>query len=40
MPIWHELITADADEIPGNRFALVAEDNGGARFGLVGPRNR
>ncbi len=28
------------DEIPGNCFALVAEDDRGARFGLVGPRIR
>lgn len=28
------------DEIPGNCLALVAEDEGGARFGLVGPRTR
>ncbi|MET3662854.1 VOC family protein [Aquamicrobium ahrensii] len=28
------------DEIPGNCFALVAEDPRGARFGLVGPRTR
>ena len=26
------------DEIPGDCFALVAEDDRGARFGLVGPR--
>lgn len=26
------------DEIPGDSFALVAEDDRGARFGLVGPR--
>jgi predicted enzyme related to lactoylglutathione lyase len=28
------------DEIPGNCFAVVAEDDLGARFGLVGPRTR
>lgn len=28
------------DEIPGGAFALVAEDDQRARFGLVGPRNR
>lgn len=28
------------DEIPGNSFSLVAEDDRGARFGLVGPRTR
>lgn len=28
------------DEIPGGAFALVAEDDQGARFGLVGPRTR
>lgn len=28
------------DEIPGGVFSLIAEDNRGARFGLVGPRIR
>lgn len=28
------------DEIPGGSFSVVAEDEGGVRFGLVGPRNR
>ena len=28
------------DEIPGNCFAAVAEDDRGVRFGLVGPRTR
>ncbi|KAA0972137.1 VOC family protein [Aureimonas fodinaquatilis] len=28
------------DEIPGNCFAFVGEDDQGSRFGLVGPRTR